>query len=58
MNNEIKWMLNYIRFFRFSVLKPKLNKSASPKDPSNSTQFFEAFDPIEAYDPIEAFDRF
>ena len=56
MNNEIKWMLNQIRFFRFSVLKPKLNKSASPKDPRNSTQFFEAFDPFEAFDRFNTFD--
>ena len=46
--------LSYI--FRFSVLKPELNKSASPKDPRNSTQFFEAFDPFEAFDRFNTFD--
>ena len=43
--------LSYI--FRFSVLKPELNKSASPKDPSNSTQFLQSF---EAFDGFYTFD--
>ena len=46
--------LSYI--FRFSVLKPELNKSASPKDPSNSTQFLQSFEAFEAFDGFYTFD--